>query len=165
MKSLDGWSSLPPRCCAALKNDVAKLPMQFFDDAAQDERWVKLRRSHRDTPIILSADWWGSRDSDATGNAVRVGPRTFRALGSPGSSETVDVSRAGWWDVIRYARGFRIRVLWALLIMIASVVAAIASFLSSQAPIGIALAALSLVCLAAIVRAGVAVARAAPGRA
>jgi hypothetical protein len=157
---LDAWQTVPlfgeDECPAG----VVRFPFHAYGGQAMPSL-VRLRTGPGATPHIVAYSTWGTSDLEPTATAVRVAPALHRTL-TAGSADghSIEAQRASVLDAVRYTRGLGVRTLWAMIVMAAAIVGAVASFVTSNAPFGLALSVLILVCVVAIGTAAISVYRA-----
>lgn len=137
----------------ALRTPVLRFPMARY--SGELPSLVLVRSSETGRALIAGTGLWGNPNMPVEADAVRVGPSVINALGrpgepSPGRHHPAVVRRARLVDIAIYQRGLGFPVLVAVLICVAAIVTAVATFSASKAPVGPALTALILACLAAV---------------
>ena len=135
---------------------VLRFPMVAYEGSLP--RLVRVRSAASGKTLIAGTGLWGNPNMPPAADGVRVGPEVIRRLQRPGESagrsHKANVRTARLGDLLIHQRGLGAPIALALVLCAFAIGGAVATFLTSRAPAGLALAVLCLGCLASLGTAG-----------
>lgn len=136
---------------------VLKFPVAKYGDGLPS--LVRVRSAVTGKTLIAGTGVWGNPNMPPEADAVRVPPGVTAKLQRSGEAaagryHAADVRTARLADLAIHQKGLGAPIVLALVVCLGALAGAVATFVTSQAPVGLTLAGLCLVSLASLGTAG-----------